>query len=68
MERADFNLVDSILNLLYKAEERTGKLSPEFTDRADVAEALVELCNLVDKFEDLQYELGMGLEFGQETA
>jgi hypothetical protein len=62
MERADFNLVDSILNLLYKAEERTDKLSAEFKARPDAAEALAELQALVGKFEDLQYDLGMGLE------
>jgi hypothetical protein len=61
MERAAFVTVDSMLNSLYKAEERTDYLLRRTADMPHVAEAVEELRALISKFEDLHYELGMGL-------
>jgi hypothetical protein len=66
MERKTFELVDKILDTLYKADGHALRLPSEFSARPDVVVALRELDDLIGKFQDFQYELGMDLEMAGE--
>lgn len=65
MDRKTFKLVDELLDALYKADARQLRLPSEYTERADVAEAIGDLDALISKFEELHYELGMDLEVAE---
>ena len=68
MDRKTFELVDKILDALYKADGRVLRLPSDYSARPDVAEAIGDLDAVIAKSQDLHYELGMDLEVAGETA
>jgi hypothetical protein len=62
MSRKTFNLVDKILDALYKADSSVLRLPSDYSGREDVAEVIGDLDALISKVEELHYELGMELE------